>query len=176
MSDVPASGLPVRRAEARSITKNPTDSIAPIAALRTVLLYSIAAPFALRPEETLWAGFHLDKALAPLIGKTAEYVPLAVRQEMIDSTYTRALEALEGSKETVAEFDPRVTHADLNDWAAVLMSTITQCYSMRPMEESALHGQIVGLLRELGVGDPVNPRGARFLPNDVRHRIASNNK
>jgi hypothetical protein len=44
-------------------------------------------------------------------------------------------------------------------------------YRLRPLEESALHGQITGLLRELGVGDPANPRGSRYLPTVVRHRL-----
>jgi hypothetical protein len=173
MSDLTASATPVRRAEARGATPNPTDAAAAVTALRTVLLYSIATPFALVPEEIMWAGYHLDKILAPLKGKTAEIVPLAVRQEMLTGHYSTALEAAEQKQSAAAVFDSSVKQGDLNDWAAVLISTITQCYTLRPMEESAMHGQLVGLLRELGVGDPVNPRGARFLPNDVRHRLAT---
>lgn len=176
MSDDRLTGTPVRRAEARGIAENPSGSMAPLTALRTVLLYSIATPFALLPEESLWAGYHLDEMLAPLMGREPDLVPLAVRQEMFDGTYSLALAAMERQNSPIAKFDPTVAHADVNDWAAVLMSTITQCYSLRPMEESAMHGRLIGLLRELGVGDPENPRGARFLPNDVRHRLAHNDK
>jgi len=67
--------------------------------------------------------------------------------------------------------DPSTASADLNDWAGVLVDAVGQMYRLRPMEESALQGQIIGLLREIGVGNPANPRGSRYLPTVVRHRL-----
>lgn len=174
MTESPLTGAPVRRAEARAVAENPEGTAAPLAALRTVLLYSIAAPFSLLPEEVFWVNFHLEKVLAPLVGKQPEVVPLAVRQEMLEGTYSQALDAIEEQAVPVGIVDPQAATAEINDWVAVLMGTITQCYTLRPIEESAMHGRLIGLLRELGVSDPQNPRGAVFLPNDVRHRLANN--
>jgi hypothetical protein len=154
------------------VVENPPDPAVTVAALRTVMLYSIGDPFGLLPEEILWTGFYLDKILAPLQGRDPGDVPLAVRREMLDGTYSQILTRMERRGTAPPVFDPDVPRADINDWAAVLMASVTQCYSLRPMDESSMHGQLVGLLRELGVGDPSNPRGARYLPNDVRYRLA----
>lgn len=163
----------VRRAESRAVQSNPTSAIAPADALRTVVLFTISDAFALVPEEVLWAGYHLDETLAPLIARTPTSVPLSVRHEMLEGTYAAALERLQ-SREPTGDFpvwDKQAAHARAEDWAAVTMQMVTECYALRPMEESTMHGRIVGLLRELGVDHPGNPRPARYLPNDVRYRL-----
>lgn len=167
------TGEPVRKAEAHALAENPTGAIAPMEALRTVILFTISDAFGLVSEEVLWAGYHLDEILAPLVSKQPVSVPLAVRQEMLDGTYTRSLEQIEARDDRSGGtvWDPNAVHATVNDWAAVTMQMITECYRLRVMEESAMHGQIIGLLRELGVDDPNNPRPARYLPNDIRHRL-----
>jgi hypothetical protein len=166
---------PVRRAEARVVRENPDGAVEPLVALRTVVLYTVTDAFGLVVEEVMWAGYHLDRVLAPLLGKAPQMVPLAVRQEMLEGTYSAALETLESrdGQGASAAYDPQVVHATIQDWAGVIMQMITTCYPLRPMDESSMHGQIVGLLRELGVSDPSNPRPARYLPNDVRHRLVS---
>ena len=172
MSD-PSTADPVRKAEARAVQTNPAGALAPLDGLRTVILFTVADAFGLVPEETMWVGYHLDDILSPLMGRTPGSVPLAVRQEMLEGNYTRELNLIDArdNRAATAVWDPNAVHATVNDWAAVTMQMITECYQMRPLEESAMHGKIVGLLRELGVDDPKNPRPARYLPNDVRHRL-----
>lgn len=176
MTDQPTS-VPVRKAEARAARTNPAGALAPLEALRTVVLYTYADAFALVPEEIMWAGYHLDDILAPLVDRKPGSVPLAVRQEMLDGNYTRALAAIEkrDDRATTLVWDHQATHATGNDWAAVTMQMISECYHLRPLEESAMHGKMVGLLRELGVDNPTNPRPARYLPNDIRHRLNHKN-
>lgn len=168
---------PVRHTEAHTVTSTPAGGPAMLRALRTVLLFTLTDSFALVPEETMWAGYHFESILAPLEAREALLVPLAVRQEMMPPhPYSSALDDAEakGTAIGVGEFDPRVTHADVTDWAAVFMQTISGCYALRPLEEATMRGQIIGVLTELGVGHPDNPRPSRYLPNDVRHRLNSN--
>jgi hypothetical protein len=166
---------PVRHAEVRATRENPDGAVEPLVALRTVVLWTVTDAFGLVVEEVMWTGYHLDRILAPLLGKEPQMVPLAVRQEMLEGNYTAALDNLESrdGQDAAAAYDPQVVHATIQDWAGVIMQMVTTCYPLRPMDESAMHGQVVGLLRELGVSDPTNPRPARYLPNDVRHRLVS---
>ena len=121
----------------------------------------------------MWAGFHLDQIFEPLAMKTPRNVPLSVRQEMLNGTYTSALRTMEKKNDRSGgvPFDPEAKQATAHDWAAVVTAMITECYTIRPLEESSINGRLVGLLRELGVDDPENPRAARYLPNDIRHRL-----
>lgn len=169
---------PLKRAEARAAQTNPTGTMAPLEGLRTVVLWTITDAFGLVTEEVMWAGFHLDDILSPLMSRTPGNIPLTVRHEMLDGFYTRELAALELRDDRTAGgfWDKDATRATVSDWAAVTMQMITECYQMRPLEESAMHGKLVGLLRELGVDDPRNPRPARYLPNDVRHRLNHKNR
>lgn len=152
---------------------NPAGVTRPLLALRTVILWTLTDAFGLVPEESLWAGYHLDRILNPLVGRPTSLVSLAVRQEMLTGVYTRQLDMLEAGDRpaSLPVHDPAAVTATPADWAAVLLDVIESCYPMRPMDQSAIAGQIIGLLRELGVGDPHNPRGARYLPTDVRHRL-----
>ena len=165
--------IEVRKPEARATLPNPPSAAAHGIALRTVLLHLITDTFDLRPEETLWVGWQLDKACHPLAGVMPHSVPLAVRQEMLDGTYTRLLELRERARKIRGQvwYDSAVLQASAEEWAEALMAPITQSYSLRPLVESAMYGHILGLLRELGVGDPVNPRGATHPPLDVRQRL-----
>ena len=160
-------------AEGHTVQVNPASGDVRLGALRTVMLYTITDVFALVVEESIWAGYHLDRILAPLIDQQPRMVPLPVRQEMLKGAYSRELNDLETRAAGVVAIgqDPLTASADLNDWAGVLVEAVAQMYRLGPMEESALHGQICGLLRELGVGDPANPRGSRYLPTVVRHRL-----
>lgn len=170
----PAEGPgPVRKTEARAARTNPEGAQAPLIALRTVILFTFTDAFGLVPEESMWVAYHLDEVLAPLLSKRPGNVPLAVRQEMLEGNYSAALNRIEERDDRFAAgvFDPAAKRATATDWAAVTMQMISECYQLRPLDESAMTGQIVGLLRELGVDDPKNPRPARYLPNDVRHRL-----
>jgi hypothetical protein len=160
-------------AEGHTVQVNPVSGDVRLGALRTVMLYTIADVFALVVEESIWAGYHLDRILAPLIDQKPRMVPLPVRQEMLTGAYSRELDDLEtrASGAVALGQDPLTASADLNDWAGVLVDAVAQMYQLGPMDESALQGQIIGLLRELGVGNPANPRGSRYLPTVVRHRL-----
>ena len=162
-------------AEGHTIQVNPGSGDVRLAALRTVMLYTITDVFALVVEESIWAGYHLESILAPLMDQKPRMVPLPVRQEMLSGAYSRELNDLETRASGIVAIgqDPLTASADLNDWAGVLVEAVGQMYRLGPMEESALQGQIIGLLRELGVGDPANPRGSRYLPTVVRHRLVS---
>ena len=165
-------------AEGHALQVNPGAGDVRLGALRIVMLYTITDVFALVVEESIWAVYQLDRILAPLMDVKPRMVPLPVRQEMLTGAYSRELNDLEtrASEVVATGQDPRTASADLNDWAGVLMDAIGQMYLLGPMEESALQGQIMGLLRELGVGNPTNPRGSRYLPTAVRHRLMAREK
>jgi hypothetical protein len=160
-------------AEGHTTQVNPSSGDVRLGALRTVMLYTITDVFALVVEESIWVGYHLDRILAPLMDQKPRMMPLPVRQEMLNGAYSRELNDLEtrASGMVAVGQDPLTASADLNDWAGVLVDAVGQMYRLRPMEESALQGQILGLLREMGVGNPANPRGSRYLPTVVRHRL-----
>lgn len=166
---------PVRHAEARAVAVNPQDAASLTTALRTVVLFTLADSFALVPEETMWASYHLERIFEPLARAERLLVPLAVRQEMLPPhPYSQALDALESSPVVAqpAPFDVGTRSATESDWSAVIMAMVTESFMLRPLDEATMRGQIAGVLRELGVGHPSNPRAARYLPNDVRHRLS----
>lgn len=142
-------------------------------AARSVVLYTLTDCFALLPEEILWAGYHLDVAFSPFARTAATKVPAAVRRELLDRRFSEALSRAEAAAEhhTPRTQDDAALAGSEMDWAAVLMQTLTQMWPMRPMAEAVMHGQIVGLLRELGVGATPASRAARYLPNDLRHHL-----
>lgn len=172
MSETPVA-TPVRRAEQRAVLSNPDSSLVSLGALRTVVLCTLADAFALVPEEILYTGRHLDEVLAPLMSRTPTSVPLSVRHEMFEGNFAAALERLETSDITTASaVENTETHrARAEDWAAVTVQMVGECYDLAPLEETTMHARIVGVLRELGVDHPINPRAARYLPNNVRYRL-----
>lgn len=164
---------PVRRSEARAARSNPEGTVVPVEALRTVVLFTLADAFALVPEETMWADHRLADILAPLTAFEASSVPLAVRQEMLEGNYRHALEAIgrRNPHTSTPVWDKEAVKATAEDWAGVTMQMVTECYTLRPLDESAMHAKLLGLLRDLGLDHPYNPRPARYLPNDVRYRL-----
>lgn len=173
MTETPAVLVPVRRAEQRAVMPNPDSSLVALGALRTVVLCTLADAFALVPEEILYSGRHLDEVLAPLISRAPASVPLSVRHEMFEGNFAATLERLETSdaSNAAAVDSPQQHRARAEDWAAVTVQMIGECYELGPIEEATMHGRIVGLLRDLGVDHPRNPRAARYLPNNVRYRL-----
>ena len=143
-----------------------------LGALRTVMLYVLSDAFALLPEEIMWAGFHLDEILSPLAGQEPGSVALAVRHESRTGEYSARLSRAESLPVTTApaQVGPSA-HVSAADWAAVLMHMVSTGYVLRPLVESSMLGQIIGLLRELGVGDGTAPRPAKYLPNDLREYL-----
>ena len=168
----PVGFLPVS-GEERYRRVNPDSRVAHAAAARTVILQVVSEAFDLYDEEEMWLGYHLDNVLAPLLDVLPHTVPLAMRQEMLDGTYSRQLE-LRGRAKLLrgqAKYDSGVLNATVADWVEALLGPIFMSYRLRPLVEDSIRGQLAGLLRELGVGNAKNPRGALFLPNDLRMQL-----
>jgi len=170
-----ASYLPVpfKNTKETGMQANPNSAAAHVSAFRSVLLHLLVEAFDLREEETLWVGYHLDKTLSPLLKLKPHAVPFPVRQEMLNGSYSRLLE-LRGKAHITRGHsvnDSRVLSASCDDWVETLISPIIESYNIRPITEATIRGQLLGLLRELGVGDPVNPRGSTYLPTELRVRI-----
>jgi hypothetical protein len=171
----PQGYSPLSRSEERYKRTNPDSKVAHAAAIRTVILQIVTEAFDLYDEERLWLGYHLDNLFAPLLELSPHAVPLPVRQEMLDGTYTRLLElrniAKKHSRET--KIDKKVLQASAEEWVEVLLSPVFSSYQLRPLTESSMRGQMLGLLNELGIDDPETPRPATFLPNDLRLEVLS---
>lgn len=161
--------IPVPRADT-GLLVSPQSAAAHACAWRTVLVWQITEAFDLREEEALWTGYHLEIALEPLLDAVPREVPLAVRQEMLSGTFTQLLERRWRARRTGAtvQTSSRVASANRSDWVEVFAGPITAVYSMRPMDEALLRGRIEGVLTELGVGDPVQPRPSTYLPEELR--------
>lgn len=142
-------------------------------AFRTVLAYMISDAFALSTNESLWMRRHLSETLSPLDTMTPTRLPIAVRKELFEKSYSKAqnMSDLSSLPSMALMYDGKTTSASLADWTGVLVETLNNCYSFRPMIESVVYGQVNAILREIGIGDPVNPRGSRYLPNAVKSRL-----
>lgn len=150
--------------------------VAHAAAVRNVVLQIMVEAFDLYTTESMWLSYHLDKLFAPLLTQLPHTVPLAVRQEMLNGTYSRLLELRNRAKMLRGQvtYDSNVLQASAEEWTEALISPIISCYSLRPLTESSMRGQMLGLLKELGVGNLDNPRGATFLPSDLRLQVLAN--
>lgn len=171
--DLVTRGGAARAANMRAATSTPDDPALVARAFRTVLAYTITDAFACSVEESLWVRHHLNEIVEPLTTIKAHTMPLSVRRELMERSYSDLFDRADTADGSAIALpaDANTTNASLDDWTGALSETITQCYSLRPMTESAIYGQINGLLREIGVGDPVNPRGARYLPAAIRARL-----
>lgn len=138
-------------------------------ALRAFLLAVIADTFELRASEMFWADHHLRDLTAPLAAQQPHVVPLAVSHELATGRLRAQLQAMEAAGEDPAyRVRPAgVRYADAEQWAAVFMQMITASYELRPMAEAGMRGQMIGMLRELGVGHASQPRASRYLPDDL---------
>lgn len=167
----PAGYVPVHPKD-RGLAVSPTSAAAHTSAMRTVLLYLIASTFDLREEETLWAGYRLDSALSPLLGKTPHTVPFAVRQEMLDGSYTRLLE-LRAKITTCPQPATAVSCAQpsLSEWVETFCDIIESSYEMTSKDVTAVRGQLTNMLSELGVGSTSTSRAATHLPTVMRTRM-----
>lgn len=155
--------------------ENPTSKAATVAAFRTVTLHTIADAFDLHWQETAIVGYRLDEILSPLLALHPAQVPVAVRREMLDHTYTQALDKRQSrTVSTVPQVgDGRVLNATIEEWAEILLLPVFASYALSPVAESRMHFELLQLLRQLGVGDERNPRPAMYLPTDLRLRLMS---
>ena len=152
---------------------NPDSATAQVSAFRAVLMQLLASTFELREEESLWVGYRLDRILAPLLTMTSNTIPFSVRQEMLDHNYSRLfmLQSKTNLVKPAIPFNNKVLSASLNEWADTLIAPIGISYTLRPFDEATMRSEMLNLLRDLGVGDPVNPRAATYMPTDLRTRI-----
>ena len=152
---------------------NPNSATAQVSAFRAVLMQLLASTFELREEESLWVGYRLDRILAPLLNAESHTIPFSVRQEMLDHNYSRlfALQSKTNLVKPVMPFNPKVLSASLEEWTDTLIAPIETSYKLRPFDEATMRSEFLNLLRDLGVGDPVNPRAATYMPTDLRTRI-----
>lgn len=160
--------------EDQHATRNPDGTLQHASAHRSVLLYSIADVFRLTPEEILWTGYVLDQMLAPLLARTPDDTPFAVRQELLHGTYSRSLDALLAQE--IPLTTPRtgltVTPSDaplvpVADWVEVFLSPIRVSYALDPLSESRMRHDLKRILRDLGCDSP-NPRMPAYLPSALR--------
>lgn len=152
--------------------QNPDSTVAHAAAFRTVFLYNLANAFELTHEEVLWTGYRLDQIFAGLLESRPHSVPVAVRQEMLDGSYTRLLAGHINPDRAPRPMAAQgtVLTADLDHWGDALMDSITTSYALHPVQEAEMRVQVVHLLADLGVGEPSH-RAATYLPNELRSRL-----
>lgn len=174
----PAGFTPLPSESKSRPLKHEDANVAHAAGFRTVFLYLLADAFDLVDTEVLWAGYHLDTIFAPLVDHTPHAVPLAVRREVNDGTYSRLMELREQARVIRGDVvhDPLVLQASADEWADMIIEQVASCYNLRPITESAMRGHMIGLLTELGVGSSANPRGATFLPTDLRLKLLSHSR
>lgn len=139
-------------------------------ACKTTLVYFIAEAFALRPEEVFWTSHKIKEILRPMTHRNYIGLPTAVKQELIDGKYSRLLDSIV-SEEQPYRGVPEVLQASVQDWAQTLASSVRNTYELRPLEDLPLTQQFAGLLTELGVGNPNNPRYSVYLPSAVRNHM-----
>ena len=154
--------------------KDPQISLTSFEATRTVVLYTITDVYGLCFEEYSFAGKKLYDILEPLFKIKPHGLPVAVRHEMLVGYYTKELERFMKDDPTSFSqtmWDKNAVHATAQDVATVIMQMVNQCYSIENLVADSMFAQIVKLLEDLGVDHPVNPRPAKYLPSDVRHRL-----
>jgi hypothetical protein len=140
-------------------------------AVRTVIAYTISDVFCLTEEETMWTTYHLNKALEPLKDKRPRAIAAPVQHELATGYYSKQL--AETYRAEPSQSNGSVAEADILDWAEMLAGVAIEGYNVRPLVAASLVGNISGVLMELGVGNPQNPRASKYLPNAVRHSLSA---
>lgn len=136
-------------------------------AIKTVMTYTVADVFDLTEEEIIWTAYHIENALKPFATCQQLSIASSVRHEILTGDYSNRLN--KRSQAEPKKSSGSVAEADVIDWATVLSNIVTQTYNARPIITTGFVGQIAGILTELGVGNPNNPRASRYLPNAVRY-------
>lgn len=138
-------------------------------AIRVVITYMLVDAFELQEEESMWVHHSLGSILEPLIGSKVKGIPSPVRDELLGNTYSTMLAQHSWSNTITPNNNSQ--QASVQDWGQVLANIIFECYELRPLYSASLSTQFVGLLLELGVGDPQNPRPSQYLPNALRYQM-----
>lgn len=144
-----------------------------IRALRTVTTFLISDVFDLTPEESMWAGYHIDLAFNSLSTEKYYAIPLPVLLELKKGTYGTLLAGREEIDARPTQASDDVKNATIDDWVDVFMETVLISYpDLRPINEAKIRGYISGVLEELGVSNPSAARGSKYLPNTVMNFLA----
>lgn len=141
-------------------------------ATKTVIAWMLADAFTLREEEVLWLQYHLNDILSPIRNRKPAVVALSVSDELHNKTYSMRLSSFNPYREA-GEVQDGVVTASEYDWAKAILSYV-EPYNFRPLYRATIEGKIIGVLRELGVGDVERPRASRYLPNAVRYLMQKN--
>lgn len=139
-------------------------------AIKSVMVFNITDAFNLQEYECIWAHTHVSRILEPLLGAHIKSIAAPVKDELLTGMYSRKIaERRWDAHQPQGVSDTQ--QASVYDWAKVLANIILECYSVRPLYETSLVAQFVGLLTELGVGDPENPRASIYLPTALRYQM-----
>lgn len=162
--------MPMTHLEQVNYQKQVRNSEALHSAVKTVMAFTITDAFNLEEYEYFWAHTHITRILEPLRGAHIKSVALPVKDELLTGMYSKKItERRWDAYPPVSVSDTQ--QASVYDWAKVLANLVLECYTVRPLYETSLVSQFVGLLTELGVGDPRSPRASTYLPNALRYQI-----
>lgn len=138
-------------------------------AIRVVTTYTIMDVFSLAPEETLWVSHHVGQALEVFENSKVGRLCSPVVYELSTGDYSKRV-----SKTVAGQMPQTLTSVanksvDLGDWAVVISNIASESFYERPLKLSTYNGKIMGILKELGVGDPRNPRPSNYFPNSIMY-------
>lgn len=145
-----------------------------VTAITTVVSYMLSDAFDLTAEESIWVSWNLQELLAPLRKEHSNALQVAVNRELETFEYSQALFDRDKNRGTVRRQHENVKYASLDDWVEAVTEIIFASYpDLRPMAKSRIIGSVAGLLAELGITNESNSRASLYLPNSLRHIIAS---
>lgn len=160
---------PTRPAPMQSLDLHEISDDALLNAMRTVITFTVADVFSLTSEETMWASYHVGEALEVFQGHRRFEVSGAVMYELETSCYSHKLEEHIRSEQHPETAQDGIARASGLDWATVLTDVAVSTFRARPIITTGFVGRIAGMLAELGVGHPTNPRASKYLPTAIRY-------
>lgn len=133
-------------------------------ATQSVMTYTIADVFDLTEEEIMWTSYQINEALQQIKNNKVKLIPSSVKKELEDGFYSERLFIM-GKDASPSCARKQVATIDALDWAILISNIALQAYECRTIVESAFIGRISGILSELGVGNPLEPRASKYLTN-----------
>lgn len=145
-----------------------------VSAISTVVTYMLADAFDFTAEESIWVGWNLQELLSPLRKEHSNALQVAVARELDTFEYSQALFDRDKERGSVRGQHDNVKYASLDDWTEAVTEIIFASYQhLRPMTKARIIGSVAGLLAELGITNDTNSRASLYLPNSLRHIVAS---
>lgn len=144
-------------------------------AFRKVLLYAVSDALDLTSEEEIWLSWKLGEVSLLLGSKKPVDVPLSVRQEILKGNYTKLLQNrrdhFNPSRSNASLYNVDNVNAGVDDWVDSVLSVFQTSYELSPYEELKIKGILVEIFTNLGVDNVDNPRGASYIPSDIKYQI-----